>query len=224
MDTQAQALIDRTIQALGGPAFLRVKTMTSRGRVFSIDDESTVGVAPYQSYVEYPDKRRFSYGKKQPVILINNGDRAWEIDRYGLTSQPPEQVERWKISSRYSLENVFRQVIREPGILLQSGGVDFVDNVPTRVVDLLVPGGTMVKVDLHRETFLPVRIRYRVRNSKTRDWEDFADVYGDYQNTQGVQTPMHIARYLDGERVSETFRNAVKYDESYPADYFQPTG
>ena len=71
------------IQALGGPAFLKVKRLTTRGRIFSIRDESTSGFAPFESFVEYPDKRRFSYGKKPPVILINNGDQAWELDRYG---------------------------------------------------------------------------------------------------------------------------------------------
>src|SRR5574337_745231 len=105
IDPKAQELLDRTIQALGGPAFLRVKTLSTRGRVFSIDEESTAGLAPFQSAVEYPNKRRFSYGKKKPVTLINNGDRAWELDRFGLTTQLPEQIYRWKISNRYSLEN-----------------------------------------------------------------------------------------------------------------------
>ena len=223
IDSKAQALLDRAIQALGGPAFLRVKTLTTRGRVFAIEDESTVGLAPFTSAVEYPDKRRFSYGKKKPVILINNGEHAWELDRYGLTTQPPVQAYRWKISNRYSLENLLRLRIHEPGILIQAGGVDFVDNVPTSGVELMEVQGTNVKIDLNRQTFLPVRIRFRLRNPKTQEWEEFADVYGDYQNIQGVQTPMHITRYLDGQRVAETYRNAAQYDETYPADYFQPS-
>ena len=223
IDPKAQALLDRVIQALGGPAFLHFKTLTTRGRVFAIEDETTVGLAPFVSSVEYPDKRRFTYGKKKPVTLINNGDHAWELDRYGLTTPPPEQVYRWKIFNRYSLENLLRVRIHEPGVLIQASGGDFVDNVPTTGVEITEVQRTNVILDLNRHTFLPVRIRYRLQNPKTQEWEEYADVYGDYQNIQGVQTPMHITRYLNGDRVAETFRNAARYDETYPAGYFQPT-
>jgi hypothetical protein len=224
IDPKAQELLDRAVAALGGPAFLNFKRLSTRGRIFSISDESTSGLAPFRSAVEYPDKRRFSYGKKKPVILINNGERAWELDKYGLTSQLPEQVWRWKLSTRYSLENLLRLRIHEPGLLVLSGGADFVDNVPTRGLEIQEAQGTNVRVDLHRQTFLPIRISYRVQNPKTHEWEEYADVYADYQSVQGIQTPMHTTRFLNGERVSEIFRNSAQYDESYPADYFEPTG
>jgi hypothetical protein len=222
IDPKAQQALDRVIKVLGGPAFLNVKRLTTRGRIYSITDESTSGFAPFESAVEYPDKRRFSYGKKLPVILINNGDQEWELDRYGQTSQSPEQVRRWKISNRYSLENLLRLRIHEPGILIQPGGVDFVDNVATQAVNMVDAQATEVKLDLNRQTFLPVSITYRVRDAKTGDWNEFADVYSDYKNIQGVMTPMHIARFLDQERVSEVFRSFASYDDEYPPNYFQP--
>jgi hypothetical protein len=224
IDPKAQELLDRAIQALGGPAFLRFKTLTARGRAFAIEDESTVGLAPYVSSTQYPDKRRFSYGKNPPVVLINNGDAAWELDRYGLIKQTPEQAQRWKIANRYNLENLLRVRIHEPGVLIQAGGVDFVDNVPTLKVELTEADGTHVTLDLNRQTYLPVRISYRAKNPKTEDWDDFADVYGDYQEVQGIMTPKHITRFVNGERVSETFRNSVRYDEDYPPNYFAPQG
>jgi hypothetical protein len=219
---QAQELLDKCIQALGGQAFMNFKTMTTRGRAYAIREGATAGLAPYTSWVEYPDKRRFSYGKDQPVILVNNGDHAWELDRYGLTSQLPEQARRWQISNRFSLENLLRIRVHDPGVLVQMGGVDFVNNVPTQSLDITEAGGTSARLDLHRRTFLPIRISYRVQNLKTRDWEEYADVYADYRNFQGIQTPMHITRYLDGERVAETFRNSAQYNQDYPATYFQP--
>ena len=222
IDPKAQQVLDRVIQALGGPAFLKVKRLTTRGRIYSIRDEATSAFAPFESALEYPDKRRFSYGKKKPVILINNGDQAWELDQYGQTSQLPEQVRIWGISNRYSLENLLRLRIHDPGTLIQTGGVDFVDNVATRALEMVDAQGTQVKLDLNRQTFLPVRITYRVRNPKTGDWNDFADVYSDYKNIDGVMTPMHIARFMDDERISEVFRSSAHYDDEYPPTYFQP--
>jgi hypothetical protein len=222
IDPKAQQVVDRVIQALGGPAFLKVKRLTTRGRIYSIREEATSAFAPFESFVEYPDKRRFSYGKNPPVILINNGDQAWELDRYGQTAQPAEQVRRWRISNHYSLENLLRLRIHEPGMLIQPGGVDFVDNVATQALDMVDAQGTQLKLDLNRQTVLPVRITYRVRDPKTGDWSEFADVYSDYKNIQGIMTPMHIARFLDDERVSEVFRSSAQYDDEYPPSYFQP--
>ena len=33
---------------------------------------------------------------------------------------------------------------------------------------------------------------------------------------------MHIARFIDEERVSEVFRSYAHYDDEYPPTYFQP--
>jgi hypothetical protein len=221
IDPKAQQVLDRVIQALGGPAFLNVKRLTTRGRIFSITDGSTSGFAPFESAMEYPDKRRFTFGKKPPVILINNGDQAMELDRYGRIAQTPEQARRWRISNRYSLENLLRLRIHEPGILIQQGGVDFVDNVATQALEMVDAQATQLKLDLHRQTFLPVSVTYRVRVPETGDWDEFADVYSDYKNIEGVMTPMHIARFLNDERVSEIFRSSAHYDEEYPPNYFQ---
>jgi len=222
IDPKAQALLDHAIQALGGPAFLRFKTLTTTGRTFSIAEGVTAGFAQYESEVEYPDKRRFAYGsgKKKPIVLVNNGDRAWELDRMGLTSQTPEQVRRWKITNYYSLENSLRLRIREPGVLIQEGGSDFVDNLATRVVDIIDSHHVNVKVYLNRVDFLPVRIAYRVQNPSTEEWENYADAYSDYRSTQGIQTPMHISRLLNDERIAEIFRNSAQYDENYPPKNF----
>jgi len=222
IDPKAQQVLDRVIKALGGPAFLKVKRLTTKGRIYSIRNEATSAFAPFDSFVEYPDKRRFSYGKNPPVILINNGDQAWELDRMGQTTQLPEQVRRWKISTYYSLENLLRLRIQEPGMLIQPGGVDFVDNVATQSLDMVDAQATQLKLDLNRQTFLPVSVVYRVRDPKTDDWNEFADVYSDYKNIDGVITPMHIARFMDGDRVSEVFRSFAHYDDDFPPTYFQP--
>jgi hypothetical protein len=222
IDPKAQQVLDRVIHALGGPAFLKVKRLTTRGRIYSIREEATSAYAPFESAVEYPDKRRFSYGKNPPVILINNGDQAWELDRYGQTTQMPEQVRRWKISNYYSLENLLRLRVHEPGMLIQPGGVDFVDNVATQALDMMDAQGTQLKLDLNRQTLLPVRVTYRVRDPKTGDWTEFADIYSQYKNIEGIMTPMRIERFTDDERVSEVDRSFAHYDDEYPSTYFQP--
>jgi hypothetical protein len=73
---KAQELLNRAIQALGGAAFLHFRSMTSTGRIYAISEESTAGLDTFESAVLFPDKRRLTMGKKKPVTLINDGDRA----------------------------------------------------------------------------------------------------------------------------------------------------
>jgi hypothetical protein len=220
INPKAQAMLDKAIQALGGQAFLSFRRLTTTGRAFSIADEKTAGLAQFESAVEYPDKRHSSYGKKPPIILINNGDQGWEIDRYGLMRQKREDLRNWQLANRYCLENLLRVRIHEPGILVQAGRSDFVDEAPVRILTMVDARQTEIKLYLHSSTFLPVRITYHVQNPSTNDWDDYADVYGDYQTIQGIRTPMHITRYLNDDRVAEIFRRSAKYDETYPAGYF----
>jgi len=226
VDPKAHALLDQAIQALGGQAFLSFKTMSTSGRSFSITDEETTGFVTFDSQVEYPDKRRFAYGsgKKKPIVLINNGDEGWEVDRMGIMHQLPEQARRWKVTNTYSLENLLRLRINEPRVLIQDGGTDFIENLATRVLDILLANQVAVKLYVNKANSLPVRITYRVQNPQTQEWEEYSDVYGDYRSFQGIQTPMHITRFLNDERVSETFRNTAKYNEAFPAGLFQSPG
>jgi hypothetical protein len=220
IDPQARQMLDRAIQALGGQAFLHAKSLTTKGRSFFFQDGNTAGMAPFQSWVLYPDKRRFSYGKTKPVILINNGDKGWELDNYGLISQPDKQLQGWILTNRYSVENLLRVRINEPGVLIQLGRSDFVDNLPTQGIEITEPGGASVRLDLHRQSLIPSRISYRVRNVKEDDWDDYSDAYADYRDVDGIETPMHITRYLNGDRIGETFRNTATYNEDYPSNYF----
>ena len=76
-----------------------------------------------------------------------------------------------------------------PEFSSKMGGVDFVDNVATQAVDMVDAQETELKLDLNRQTFLPVSVTYRVQDPKTGDWDDFADVYSDYQRHRRNHDP-----------------------------------
>jgi hypothetical protein len=237
IDPQAGQLLDRIIRALGGPACLNAKSLTSKGRAFFFQDGNTAGMEPFVSQVQYPDKRRFTYGRNKKLLsmdtgnisyggetkavtLINNGEKGWELDQYGLIDQPDQQRQSWMLSNRFTLENLLRLRIKEPGVLIQMGKVDFVDNVATQGMEITEPGGISIRLDVHPQTFLPTRISYRIRNVKDNAWDDFSDAYADYKLIDGLQFPMHVTRYLNGDRIGETFRNYAKFNEEYPPNYF----
>lgn len=225
-DPAAQKLIEQAVQALGGPAFLKFESFSTTGRAFSISDGVTTGFVHYESEEQFPDKRRLAYGlgKKKEITLINNGSNGWEIDRYGLIEQTGKQVRAWKLSNRYEMANMLRRVIHEPGTLIQNGGQDFVNNQTAAIVDVLDARQVDVKLYLDSQTHLPIRIAYRLLNPATHEWDDYVEIYADYQQVQGINTPMHLVRYVNGDRVAETFRFHAQYGQTYPPGTFQPAG
>ena len=224
INPKAQELLDHAIQALGGPAFLSFKTLTTHGRLFSLQGgEAGGGFVYFDSQVQYPDKRRLSYGlgkKGKPIVVVNNGDQGWEIDRMGMMHLESDEISQWKFANRYSLENLLRLRIHEPGALVQTAGSDFVDNVAVDILDIVDAQQNQIKLYLAKQTGLPTEILYRKWNPTTEDWDEYSDTYSDYRPFQGIMTPMHITRSLNGQRVAENYRSTAVYNESYPTELF----
>lgn len=226
IEPRAQALLDRALQALGGSAFLNFQTLTTHGRLFSISDAGE-GFVYFDSQTQFPDKRRLAYGlstKSKPIIVINNGDLGWEIDRIGMVHLDSADIRQWRFANRYGLENLLRLRIHEPGALVQAAGVDFVNNLPVDILDIVDASQTQIKLCLAHQTALPVEITYRKWNPEVNDWDDYADDYADFRTFQGIGTPMHITHSRNGRRYSEIYRNAAVYNETYPQRIFQDPG
>ncbi len=220
---KAQELLNKAIQALGGPAFLNFKNVYTTGRVYAFSYGQMAGLEPFKSTYEPPDKRRFTYGKGKPVTLINNGEKAWELDQYGQTSQLPKQVQAWKIANRFGLDNLFRTLIKENGVLILDHGVDFVSNRPAYVIDIFDSQNDRIQLYLRRSDYLPLRVTYRLQNPRADDWDEYVDDYSDYQRFDGIMTPMSIIRTLNGERIGAIYRNTARYNQDVPANYFEPS-
>jgi hypothetical protein len=218
---KAQALITLTTQALGGQAFLKWKTLTTKGRAFAIQEGQTAGFEPFRSTVEPPDKRRLSYGSGHPVTLINNGDEGWQVDQYGMIHQKSSDIEEWKTANRYSLDNILRYVIHEKGILAEDDGTDFIENRPARVLEISDARQTQIKLYIEQGTGLPLQVTYQMLDPNTQEQREYTDVYSDYLPVQGIQTPMHVTRYEDGDRVAEIFRTSARYDDPVPPNFFE---
>lgn len=226
IEPKAQALLDRALQALGGPAFLNFQTLTTHGRLFSISNAGE-GFVYFDSQVQFPDKRRLSYGlstKSKPIVIINNGDLGWEIDRMGMVHLDSADIGQWRFANRYGLENLLRLRIHEPGALVQAAGVDFVNNLPVDILDIVDARQTQIKLCLAHQTALPVEVTYRKWNAEVNDWDDYADDYADFRTFQGIGTPMHITHSRDGRRYSEVYRNSAVYNETYPQRIFNDPG
>src|SRR5438309_2144234 len=77
---QARQVLDKTIAALGGNAYLNVKEVEQVGRGYGFYHNTPTGIGtPYWRFYRYPDKERYEFTKKRDIILIHNGDKGYEI-------------------------------------------------------------------------------------------------------------------------------------------------
>ena len=218
----ARQVIDQMIEKLGGEKFRRIKTLTTKGRFYILAGGGTAGMLPFESKDAPPDKRRFSYGKKKPIILINNGKQAWRLDRLGRGRQSEEEIRAWRLRARYGLYHLLTRVINEPDILMVDAGSDFIDNVTVYVVEIIDAQQVKIKIFIDKNRLLPVRISYRLQHPRTRRWEDHALTYGNFKMVNGVLAPQRETRWRNGRRNAELFYNQILFNLPIAQGDFDP--
>ncbi|MCZ6515090.1 MAG: hypothetical protein O6850_04415 [Acidobacteria bacterium] len=219
---EAKALVEEVVRKLGGEKFTAIESIAYKGRYFSIGRGGTAGFVPFESQAVYPAKRRFSYGNKKPIILINDGERGWRLDRLGRARQSADQIRAWRLRGRYNLYHLLGKVVNEPDILMIQAGSDFIDNVAVRVVEIMDTQQVQVKLYVDKERLLPVRISYRFRHAETKRWVEVAQTYGNFQMRGGVMTPLQEARWTNGRRTAEVFDDRILYNAPVKETAFLP--
>jgi len=238
---KARALLDQTIQALGGQAYLTYQNKGEQGRYYPLyhGRTSTLGI-PYSYYVQYPDKDRFEVlaekdihvipgtidiggikSKKSVSVLIHNGMKGYETTYKGTTAQDPEDLASYLRRRQHSLEWVFRKWISDPGVALFSDGVAIVDGKAADQVSLLNSQDDAVTVYLDQNTHLPIKTSFSWRDPTDKQKNTEEEIYDLYKPVDDVMTPHSITRKFNGEMSLQRFINTIKYNLQLPESAFE---
>jgi len=237
---KARAVLDQTIQSLGGEPYLTYTNREEEGRYYPLYHGRTDSTGiPYRYYVEYPDRDRFEvihtkdvfllFGQigdvkvknKTDVVLIHNGDRGYEITYKGTAAQDKLDLENYLRRRQHSIEWVFRKWIRDPNVALFYNGSAVVDGKETEGVTLLNSQNDSVNVYLDLNTHYPVKISYSWRDPKDKQKDIEDEVYDSYKLVQGIWTPHSITRYFNGETSQQRFINTADYNLKLPDTMFE---
>src|SRR5271165_428604 len=237
---KARAVLDLTIQALGGQAYLTFENRCEVGRYYPLYHGRTDSTGiPYRYYVEYPDKDRFEvihtkdvfllFGSvndikvknKFDIVLIHNGDAGYETTYKGTAAQDKVDLENYLRRRQHSLEWVFRKWIRDPEVALFYDGAAVVDGKETEGVTLLNSQNDSVTVYLDLNSHYPVKISYSWRDPKDKQKNVEEEIYDNYKLVQGIWTPHSITRYFNGETSQQRFINAASYNLKLPDTMFE---
>jgi len=237
---KARAVLDQTVQALGGQAYLAYENREETGRYYPLHHGRTDSTGiPYNYYVQYPDKDRFEVIHTKDIFLIEgqvgnvkvknkfdivqifNGDKGYETTYKGTATVEPVDVENHLRRRQHSLEWIFRNWIRDPNVALFYDGLSVVDGKATEGVTLLNSQNDSVSVYLDQNSHYPVKISYSWRDPTDKQKNVEEEIYDNYKLVQGIWTPHSITRYFNGETSQQRFIYTASYNQKLPGSMFE---
>ena len=244
---KGRALLDETIKALGGQAYLTYENRAEEGRWYHLHHGSSgggIGVQ-YRMFYRYPDKDRLEvYGRgnvfiplplfgsvdvivvsrkkgKDDIAIIHNGNKGYEITNKGTAAQEKEDLDPYLRRRSHSLEQVLRKWINDPGMQYFYDGLAIVDGKPTDQVTVLNAANDAVTVYLDQNTHLPLKTSFTWRDPQDKQRNVEEEVYDNYRMMQGIMTPHSFTRTFNGEMSHQRFINTVKYNVQLPEELFE---
>ena len=218
---KARAILDQSIQALGGPAYLNIQDISQEGRTYSFHlGQPTSAGALFWRFYRYPDKDRIELTKKRDVAYLYSGDNGYEITYKGTRSDEPKAVADYLRRRHFALDWVLRHWINDPGVALFYEGQAVADQKNCDQVTVMNNHAEAVTLYIDLETHLPVKktFSWRDPNDKQRNIED--ETYDAYREQQGIMTPYTITRYFNGDMSNQRFLTSVAYNKNLSDSLF----
>jgi hypothetical protein len=211
---KAKALIDQTIQALGGAAYLNVQDISQEGRSYSfhLGASNSSGIQFWRFY-RFPDKDRVEVTKKRDVVYVYTGDKGFEITYKGTHPGDAKDLAEYLRRRAYSLDWVLRKWLSEPGVALFYEGPTVTEQKPVEQVTVMNAHNQGVTLYISVDDHLPVKksFSWRDPSDKLRNIED--EVYDNYRPVQGIMTPFSVTRYYNSDMSNQRFLNSVSYNQ-----------
>lgn len=218
---KAKALIQRAIAAMGGDAYLKARDVYCEGRFAQFGSTGQLsGYERVYDYVMFPDKNRTEFSKKRNIIYVNNGDKAWSLDRGGVEDLPDERGKDYLESLLTDIHYLFRFRLEEEGMVFRYAGRDTVDLKPVDWVELTDRDRRVIRIAFAQNTGLPVRASYVTRDPETRARTEETDYFSNYHNMGGIETALRIWKETNGRMTYQVFWDKCAYNTGVSETYF----
>lgn len=217
---KARALVDQMTQALGGQAYLTAQDYYAEGRSGSFHNETLVGTSLFYRFWKWPDKDRIELTKQRDIVQLYVGDQAYEITYRGvrpINLQNEEKAHQAIIRRYYSLENVLRIWMKEPGILLLDEGPSISEGHMAEKLTIINSKNESVTILVDPSTHLPLEKRFSTRDPRYRERDEEVLIYGDWKEFQGINTPRMTVIKRNGETISQQIILNITYN-MHPSD------
>ena len=219
---KARALLDQSIQAMGGQAWLNVQDMEQQGRSYSYfqNQPNSVGIL-FWRFWKYPDKDRVELTKQRDVVYLNVGDKGYEITYKGTAAQEAEPLADYNRRRHHSLETVLREWLKQPGTALFYDGPAVAEQRPADSVTILTSDNDAVTLFLDQHTHLPIKKTFEWRDPHDRLKNVEGEIFDNWRVEQGIPTPHSLLRTHNGDTTNQRFITSVRYNVGIADSMFQ---
>jgi hypothetical protein len=220
---KARALLEQTIQALGGSAYLNYQDMYQEGRYSSFYEGRPSGVGNvFARYWKWPDKERLEMFNNKEWVVLYVGDQGYDTTFRGTRLVDREDLADYLHRRDHSLEVVLRRWLPDPGTALFYEGSALVELKPVEKVSLINSANDSVTLYLDAYSHLPIKKTYQVRDPVTRLRDEEGEIYDHYKLIQGIQTPVSLVRLHNGQMTRQLFVRKVQYNLGTSDALFTP--
>src|ERR1044071_5130525 len=108
---KAAALVREAVKARGGDAYLKFRTVASRGQYTPFEKGLSGNPIAFVDYIAYPGRERTEFGKGDSKYIQTNSESAnWIYDakQKMIREQTDEQIKQFQQGARYDLDNLLR--------------------------------------------------------------------------------------------------------------------
>jgi hypothetical protein len=219
-EQKARAIVEQMIQALGGQAYLSAQDYFAEMRTGSFQNETLQGWNLAYRFWKWPNIERDEITRQRDVIRLYLADKAYEITNQGIQPLNPEKDERVKQALQrryYSLENVLREWLKEPGVLLVDEGPSISDGQTAEKITIINSKNESVTILVSPDNHLPVEKRFSVRDPRYRNRDEEATIYSNWKVIQGINTPRILLTRRNGETIYQEIVLNIAYN-THPAE------
>jgi len=220
-DDKAQQIVQKGIQAIGGDAYLNVKTVIGRG--FYTDYHDGVSGVPlrFVDYIAYPDRERTEFtGGGNRIIQTNYQNEGWLFDAAAksLKDQTAKQVEDFRTGMRASMENLLRGWWRKEGATLSYVGRREASlGRRNEAVKLTYPDGFWIEYEFAAVEGTPAKVIYK-RKQKNPDTDEMFETNEEDRffkpvAVSGVSAPFVIDHFRNGVQTSRINYESIEFNK-----------
>ena len=218
---KAKQLIEQSIDALGGPAYLGMRDVTCTGKLSGFDHSGAL--TGYETFIDYeqpPFKERQENLPKRNIISVFNDDKGWELDRGGVSDAPVADLQENAEGVKKDIFNILKNRIHENDMTFRYAGPDILDGWEVDWVELIDSDNRTIRIAISQRTHLPVRKTIDVRDPKTRTKMLEVEYYSNYHPLQGIETPFQITRERNQVKIFQAFFDKCEYNNGLADSLF----
>jgi hypothetical protein len=220
-DAKAEAVIAHAIEALGGSAYLNVKTVVGRGFYTAFQDGASQLPARFLDYLSYPDRERTEFTSNGiRVVQSNSGETGWVYDgaTKSFTDMKSGQIEDFKRSMRTSVENLLRGWWKKEGANLSYVGRREAGLARrNETLRLTYPDGFSIEYEFAVKEGMPAKVIYKRTRIKA-DSDETEELSEEDRLAKpitigGITAPWVIDHYINGVQTSRINFESIEYNQ-----------